>query len=404
MNNFFSFQNNVFLFKINKTYRFIISLFSLLLFNQPALAQHPEWRLNLPYGASEIAHKIYNLHMGVVYSLTFIALLIFIFLFFSLFRYRQKKNPQPACWSSNMRVEIMWWIIPTFILAIIAIPATYVLLYTADYEQPDMTIKITGKQWKWHYSYLDNNLAFYSNLSTPQPQQHNQAPKGVYYLREVDEPLVLPTHTKVRLLLTSTDVIHSWWVSELGFKKDALPGIITEMWVNIDTPGTYRGQCAELCGIGHAFMPIVVHALNEQDFKQWLIHKKEGSQQILQQDQQTYALNQLLTHGEQVYMRNCAVCHQPNGNGLPPRIPPLRGSSVETGEPISRHIDIVLNGVSGSLMQSFSNQLSDYDIAAVVTYERNAWTNNTSDLVQPHDITERKAYWQHQPNNVASHH
>jgi cytochrome c oxidase subunit 2 len=303
-------------------------------------------------------------------------------MFYSIIHHRKSKGVKPADFHSHPWLEITWTIIPAIILVLMAIPATKVLLNLNNNDKDDLTIKITGYQWKWHYDYLEDGIQFFSNLSTPYTQMKNQEPKSPEYLREVDNPLVVPVHKKIRFLITSNDVNHAWWVPDLAIKRDAIGGIINEAWTVIDKPGVYRGQCAELCGINHAFMPIVVVALSEQGYQDWVANKKglatSGDAEIAK----AWTMQELMDRGQKVYNSVCAACHQPNGAGLPPTFPALKGSKIATG-PVADHVNIVVNGKGGTAMQAFKNQLSDVELASVITYERNAFGNATNTMVQP---------------------
>jgi len=259
-----------------------------------------------------------------------------------------------------------------------------------DTSSPDMTIKITGYQWKWRYDYLGQNVSFYSDLSTSRDQIENQAPKGENYLLEVDNPLVVPVGKKVRILITANDVIHSWWVPAFGVKQDAIPGFVRDSWFKVDTPGIYRGQCAELCGKEHGFMPIVVEALPEEKYRTWLAEQQSKNKIAAAASSaaaaKTYSLDELKTAGEKVYGASCVACHQANGQGVPGAFPALAHGPITTG-PIVGHVDIVMNGSKKNpAMAAWKGQLSDLDLAAVITYERNAFGNATGDIVQPKDI------------------
>jgi cytochrome c oxidase subunit 2 len=235
-------------------------------------------KFNMTPGVTPVSHKIYDLHMLMFWIVTVIAIFTFGFLFFSVFKYRKSKGAVSSKVDGNHKLEIAWTIVPFLILVLMAIPATKVLIELNDTRDAEMTIKITGYQWYWQYEYLDNGIAFFSRLSTPQAQINNQELKGQWYLLEVDKPLVIPTHKKVRFLVTSNDVIHSWWVPALGVKRDAVPGFINELWAEVEKPGTYRGQCAELCGAQHGFMPIVVEAKDQKDFDAWLAQNKKQAE------------------------------------------------------------------------------------------------------------------------------
>ena len=341
--------------------------------------------LNLTPGVSPISHDIYNLHMTIFWICVAIAVIVFGVMFYSIIYHRQSRGAVASVFHEHPVVEVTWTIIPFIILVFMAIPATKVLVNMNNTAQEDVTVKITGYQWKWHYEYLEAGISFFSDLSTPYAQIHNQEKKGENYLREVDHPLVLPIHKKIRFLITSNDVNHAWWVPDFGVKRDAVPGYINEGWTIINKPGTYRGQCAELCGINHAFMPIVVRAVTAEDYQQWIAQQKGGGVNAAAEADKAWTLAALITQGEKVYNRICAACHQVTGMGLPPTFPALNGSKVATG-PINEHVKTVFYGRPGTAMQAFKDQLNDVDLAAVITYERNAWNNKTGTLVQPIQI------------------
>ncbi|MEA2080885.1 MAG: c-type cytochrome, partial [Pseudomonadota bacterium] len=263
--------------------------------------------------------------------------------------------------------------------------ATKTLLALEDTRDADMSIQITGYQWKWKYDYLDEDISFFSVLTTPRDQIEGDAPKDDTYLMDVDNPVVVPINKKIRFLITSNDVIHSWWVPDLGWKQDAVPGFINDGWTELKEPGTYRGKCAELCGKDHGFMPIVLIAKTEEDYAQWVADQKAGAAAAAAAAGKEWTLEDLMAKGESVYNTNCAACHQANGQGIPGVFPPIAGSAIATGE-ISGHTDIVLNGKSDTAMQAFGEQLGDADLAAVITYQRNAFGNDTGDLIQPSEI------------------
>jgi cytochrome c oxidase subunit 2 len=345
-------------------------------------AANAETTLNLTQGVSSFSRDVYQLHMAIFWICVAIGVLVFSVMFYSIIHHRKSKGAKAANFHSHPVLEITWTILPAIILLVMAIPATRVLLSMNNYDQEDLTIKITGYQWKWHYEYMEDGIKFFSNLSTPYLQMQNKEPKSQNYLREVDHPLVVPVHKKIRFLITSNDVNHAWWVPDLAVKRDAIGGIINEAWTVIDKPGVYRGQCAELCGINHAFMPIVVIALSEQGYKDWVAEQKGGTASGAADLTREWSMKELMTRGESVYNSICAACHQPGGVGLPPTFPALKGSKIATG-PVKDHIEMVMNGKNGTAMQAFKNQLSDVELAAVITYERNAFGNNTNSMVQP---------------------
>ncbi len=344
-------------------------------------------QLNMTPGVTPISHAVHDLHMSILWICAAIGTLVFGVMLYSLIKYRKAQHPKAASFHESLTVEIIWTIIPFFILIFMAIPATKVLLKLEDSSKPDMSIKITGHQWKWEYDYLDDDLHFFSNLSTTQEQLNNQAPKGPHYLLEVDNPLVVPTGQKIRFLTTSNDTLHAWWVPALAVKKDAIPGFINEAWALIETPGIYRGQCAELCGLHHGYMPIVIDARSPEDYQAWVKQQKDAIAATKTASTQKMSHEELMKKGETVYKTVCIACHQANGEGLPPAFPALKGSAMVStkGNP-KQHIDMVLHGKAGTAMQAFGAQLNDVDLAAVITYERNAWGNNTGDTVQPSDI------------------
>jgi len=341
--------------------------------------------LNLPRGVTPISHEVFDLHMLVLWVCVAIGIVVFSAMFYSIIRHRKSKGAVAAKFHESTVVEILWTIVPFLILIGMAIPATKTLIAMEDTRNPDLSIKVTGYQWKWHYDYLDDGVGFFSTLSTPKDEIFNGAAKNPNYLLEVDQPMVVPVNKKVRLLITANDVIHSWWVPAFGMKKDAIPGFVNEMWISVDTPGTYRGQCAELCGKDHGFMPVVVVAKAQADYDQWLADQRQASAAATADSERDFSRDELMARGEKVYAANCAACHQASGEGIPGAFPALKGGVIATG-PVAGHLDIVLNGKSGTAMAAFGAQLNDADLAAVITYERNAWGNDTGDIVQPADV------------------
>jgi len=363
-----------------------------VLFAPPLAAS--DMRYNMTPGVTEISGKVYHLHMTILYICCAIGLVVFGVMIYAMINHRKSKGAVASHFHESTKVEIAWTVIPFVILILMAIPATKTLIAMEDPSNADLTVKVTGSQWKWHYSYFDQDIEFYSILATPRPQIEGNEVKGEHYLLEVDKPLVLPVNRKIRFLMTSEDVIHSWWVPDFAVKKDANPGFINEAWTRIDKPGIYRGQCAELCGKDHGFMPIVVKALPEAEFEAWVKEQKQAADAAAQAAQAALSQNlskeELMTQGEQVYLGHCAACHQPNGEGLKGVFPHLKGSPIAMG-PLGAHIEIVLNGKAGTAMQAFSKQLTTQEIAAVITYERNAWGNNTGDAAQAKDVDAHKS-------------
>ena len=358
----------------------------LCVFPQLALANS---QFNMRKGVTDISENVYELHMTIFFICCVIGIIVFAIMLWALIHHRKSKGAVPAQFHESTKVEILWTAIPFVILIAMAVPATKTLTAMEDASKADLTIKVTGSQWKWHYEYMGEDVEFYSMLATPQDEITNLADKNPNYLLEVDKPLVLPINQKIRFLMTSDDVIHSWWVPDFAVKKDANPGFINETWTNINEEGIYRGQCAELCGKDHGFMPVVVEAKSEADFKVWLADAKQAKQQAALADaallDQTLPKEELMELGAQVYMASCAACHQPTGLGLPGVFPALKGSPIVLGD-IKGHIDILIHGSPGTAMQSFAKQLSIKQLAAVITYKRNAWGNDTGDVIQPSEI------------------
>lgn len=383
----------------------LIAMLGALVAGPSAYAAADAWQLNMYEGVTPISRDIYYLHMVCMAVCAVIGVVVFGVMIYSLIHHRKSKGYKPASFHDNPRLELIWSIIPFLILVGLAVPATKVLIRMDDTKKSEVTIKVVGYQWRWQYEYLDQGISFFSTLSTPLAQIQNKQEKGEWYLLEVDRPVVVPVNKKIRFLVTSNDVIHSWWVPELGIKRDAIPGFMYEAWATIEKPGIYRGQCAELCGINHGFMPIVVEAVSEADFNKWV------AAQTLKQDKYAVAQAQpaaqaamkredLMTLGQHKYEQLCAACHRVDGKGLPPLYPALKGSSVAVGHPITRHIEIILNGIPGSAMQPYKDQLSDNEIAAIATYERNAWGNNTNDEVQPAEVAAVRQNANKQPTMV----
>ncbi|MAH55873.1 MAG: cytochrome c oxidase subunit II [Aestuariibacter sp.] len=346
--------------------------------------------LNLRRGATEISGQVYDLHMLMFSICVGIAVVVFGVMFVSMYLHRKSRGAKPANFHENVKVEIAWTVIPFLILIFMAVPAAKTLIAMEDTTEADLTVLVTGSQWKWHYKYMDREVEYYSLLATQREQINNRYNKGENYLLEVDRPLVIPTGQKVRFLITSDDVIHSWWVPDFAVKKDANPGFINEAWTKVDEPGIYRGQCAELCGKDHGFMPVVVIAKEPADYEAWVSEQESIQRQAREEEQRLLAMSmskeELMSEGERVYNAACAACHMPNGEGLPGVFPALKGSVLATQNDPTAHIEIVLNGKTGTAMQAFGKMLSLKEIAAVVTYERNAWGNNTGQLIQPKDV------------------
>jgi cytochrome c oxidase subunit 2 len=343
------------------------------------------WTVNMAPGATQTSSAIFDLHMTIFWICVVIGIVVFAAMFWSIIVHRRSTGQQAAHFHENTKVEIMWTIVPLLILVAMAIPATQTLIKMYDASESDVDIQITGYQWKWHYKYLGQDVEFFSNLTTTTDQIHNRDDKGEHYLLEVDEPLVLPVGEKVRFLVTGADVIHSWWVPAFAVKRDAIPGFVNEAWTRIEKPGIYRGQCTELCGKDHGFMPIVVEAKSKADYDTWLAGRKEESAKLKELTSKDWTLEELVARGDKVYHTTCVACHQAEGQGMPPLFPALKGSKTATG-PKEQHLNTVFNGRPGTAMAAFGKQLSEVDIAAVVTYERHAWGNNTNDMVTPKEV------------------
>jgi len=365
----------------------LITTFLLSLLVSPQVA-YAEYGYNLPEGVTSVSRNIYGLHMTIFWVCVGIACIVFGAMIWSMIFHRKSKGAVAANFHESTAVELLWTLVPLSILIAIAVPATRVLIDLENTDKADMTVKITGYQWKWQYEYMDEGISFFSNLSessklaTKNPEARN---KLSHYLKDVDNRLVLPTGKRIRFLMTSNDVIHSWWVRDLGVKQDANPGFINDAWAEIDKPGIYRGQCAELCGKDHGFMPIVVEAKSEEDYKAWVAEQKKAQLAKAAAAGKTWTKEDLMAQGQKIYSSTCASCHGVTGQGIPGVFPALAGSKIATGDQ-KAHINIVLNGKSGTAMQAFGKQLNDSDLAAIITYERNAFGNNTGDVVQPSTI------------------
>jgi cytochrome c oxidase subunit 2 len=336
-------------------------------------------------GATKVSNAVFDLHMTIFWICVVIGIVVFGAMFWSMIVHRRSTGQTAAHFHENTTVEILWTIVPLLILVAMAIPATKTLIEMYDNTESDLDIQITGYQWKWHYKYLGQDVEFFSNLATTAQQIHNRDDKGEHYLLEVDQPLVVPVGEKIRFLVTGADVIHSWWVPAFAVKRDAIPGFVNEAWTRIEKPGIYRGQCTELCGKDHGFMPIVVEAKSKADFDTWLVGRKEESAKLKELTSKDWTQQELVARGDKIYHTTCAACHQAEGQGLPPLFPALKGSKTVTG-PKEEHLKTVFNGRPGTAMAAFGKQLSEVDIAAVVTYERHAWGNNAPDMVTPKDV------------------
>jgi len=348
-----------------------------------------EYGINFPEPAAGVAQEIYDIHMLTMQITTVLLVIVFAFVFYSLYFHRKSRGYVPdQNFHKSWFGQWSWVIVPIMVLGVdltIAGKADAVLkkVWEVPQDKEIMDIKVTGHQWWWEFDYLDSGIKVESRY-VPKDEA------GDLYLREVDHRLVLPTYTKIRFLHTSADVLHAFWVPELAVKKDAIPGYVTETWVDLDREGVFRGQCAELCGTWHSRMPIVVEAVSPQRFAMWTEEQqalKLAAAAEASADKE-WGLDELFHKGKELYESKCAACHQVTGMGLPPAFPALNGSKMATG-PIADHLHIVLNGKQGTAMQAW-NSLNDLEIAAIVTYERNAWDNNTGDVVQPADVKQAR--------------
>jgi cytochrome c oxidase subunit 2 len=349
--------------------------------------------LDMRPGVTDMSQRIQWLHHISLGVCVVVGIIVFGAMFYTMYAHRRSNHPTPAKFHESTTVEVIWTVIPVLILAAMAVPATLALQDIEDNSNADLTILVTASQWKWHYEYVEAGIGFYSNLATPQAQIDGLDAKGEHYLLEVDNALVLPTGKKIRFLTASNDVIHSWWVPDFAVKQDAVPGFINEAWTRVDVPGIYRGQCAELCGKDHAFMPIVVEVRPEAEFDAWIEDQRLAmalsGEQAEADRAKTWAMDELLPIGKEVYVEHCQTCHQPDGKGQGSKYPALVGSTITTGS-IADHLSRVMNGKADTEMQAWAPQLSDRELAAVITYERNTWGNSTGDVVQPLTVFEAR--------------
>ena len=377
--------------------RAAIPLLGLLAALLPSLA-NADYSWNFPTPVTPIARNTLHIHNEFMIIITVLFVVVFGIMIYSMVKHRKSLGHQPAKFTGPTgTVQWLWALVPFAILIfidyiLVGIPAYHAVIQMEDTKtKADMVLKVTGMQWKWQYEYPDSGIKFISTMATSRDQIANKETKGEHYLLDVDNPVVLPVGKKVRILLTSTDVIHTWWVPQFAVKRDAIPGFLRETWVNIETPGTYRGQCAELCGKDHGFMPVVVKAVPEAEYLAWVDEKKAEMAAAAAGSNKTWSKDELVAAGKDVYEKQCAVCHQPNGQGMPPAFPAIAGSKIVTGPLLSpegklikdSHVDRVLNGKDGTAMQAFKSTLTDTELAAVITYERNGFGNNKGDLIQP---------------------
>ncbi len=348
-------------------------------------------QLNLPQGVTEIARSIEWLHWMLMIVCAVIFVGVFGTVIYSIIMHRRSRNPKPATFHEHLGVEIAWTVVPFLIVVGMALPATRTVVAMKDTTNADLTVKVTGYQWKWGYEYVDGpaqGVKFLSTLSTPRAQIEGKEPRGPHYLMEVDNPLVVPVNKKVRIVLTSNDVIHAWMVPHFGVKQDAVPGFLRDTWFRAEETGTFRGQCAELCGKDHAFMPIVVKVVDQNEYDEWTAAQAQALAGSADDPSKVWEADALVASGEKIYAGHCVACHQANGQGLPGAFPGLDGDSYVVG-PMKDQILTVLNGHPGTAMAAFRDQLNDTEIASVITYTRNAWGNagkGEDPVVQPSDV------------------
>ena len=362
---------------------------ALLIFSVPVKT---DWfALNMTRGVTDISNEVFELHMLIFWICVAIGVVVFSVMFYSMYAHTKKKNPVAASFHENHKVEIAWTIVPFLILIAMAIPASKTLVKIYDDEAGDLNIQVTGYQWKWQYNYLEDDVSFFSNLSTDMDEINNLVPKGENYLQEVDEMVVIPVGKKVRFLITANDVIHSWWMPAFAIKQDAIPGFVNTAWTKVDKPGIYRGKCTELCGKNHGFMPIVVKVVEQSEYDEWVSGKKEAAMKMAELTTKDWTAEELVARGESVYAVNCVACHQTNGQGIPGIFPALAGSDIVLNDK-ERNIEILMEGVQGAAMNSFS-YLSEVELAAVITYTRQSWGNENNgdgEIVVPKDIVDYK--------------
>ena len=372
-----------------------------------AVGARADYHVDILPPVTPVSREIYDLHFGILWVCVAIFIVVFGAMFWSVFKHRRSQGAKASQFHENTTIEVIWTIIPFVILIGMAYPATQTVLKMKDASNADISIKVTGYQWKWEYDYQQDGVKFLSNLATPRDQIDERekpgAPKNENYLLEVDNPMVVPVGKKVRLLITSNDVIHGWFVPQVGVNQYGIPGFIKDAWFTVEKAGTYRGQCSQICGKEHAYMPIVVVAKPQAEYDAWAKEAKAkmpaavpppaaaeapaqaaAAPTLAADPKKKWTMDELKASGEKLYAANCSACHQPTGKGMPPAFPALDGSKVATG-PKAGHVAIVLKGKPGTAMASFA-QLADADLAAIITFERNAWGNKTGEAIQPAEI------------------
>ena len=349
-------------------------------------AVNADYALNMTKGVTPISRDLYSLHMIVFWICVAIGVVVFGAMAWSIIFHRKSRGAVAANFHESTMVELIWTIGPLLILIAIAIPATGTLLDLEDAKtNADINLEVTGIQWKWKYNYIDEDVQVISSLAQSSRDVVKDPTGHENYLLEVDHSIVLPINKKIRFLFHSDDVIHAWWVPEFAVKQDVIPGFINDSWAIIEETGIYRGQCAELCGKDHGYMPIVVEAVTQDEYQQWLSDKKAEAATMAASADKEWSMQDLLPQGEKVYNANCAACHGPTGAGIPGVFPAMTKSPVVTGDS-AEHVNIVMNGKAGTAMAAYKSQLNDVDVAAVITFERNSFGNSVGDLVQPSTI------------------
>src|ERR1700722_14955388 len=345
--------------------------------------------LNFQTPVTKIAEELYGLHTFMLIICGVIFLGVFGVMFYSVLMHRKSKGHKASNFHESTTVEIIWTIVPFVIVVLMALPATKAVVAMKDTTNADLTVKVTGYQWKWGYDYVKGpgeGINFLSTLSTPRSEVNGQAPITDLYLQEVDNPLVVPVDKKIRIITTANDVVHSWYVPAFGVKQDAIPGFVRDTWFKAEKIGTYRGFCTELCGKAHAYMPVVVVVLSADDYAKWVDDQKKKMAASADDPNKTYTMDELKARGAQVYTSNCAVCHQPSGKGAG-QFPALDGSKIANG-PIAGHVSIVLKGKGA--MPNWGATLNDVEIASVITFERNSWGNHTGDILLPLQVADAR--------------
>ncbi|MCG1040298.1 cytochrome c oxidase subunit II [Mycetohabitans sp. B7] len=346
-------------------------------------------QLNFQPPVTKIAEELYGLHTMMLIICAVIFVGVFGVMCYSILVHRKSKGFKPAHFHESTTVEIIWTVVPFLIVVLMALPATKAVVAMKDTSNADLTIKVTGYQWKWGYDYvkgLGEGISFLSTLTTPRSMINGKEPISDTYLQEVDNPLVVPVGQKIRIITTAADVVHSWYVPAFGVKQDAIPGFTRETWFKAEKVGTYRGFCTELCGKEHAYMPVVVEVKSADDYAKWVADEQKKMSASANEPNKTYTMDELKEQGAKVYAANCAVCHQPTGKGTGP-FPALDGSPVVKG-PIAGHLNVVLNGKGQ--MPAWGPTLSDVDIASVMTFMSNTWDNHNGVVLQPRQVTDAR--------------